>query len=552
MSSVFPNSTFSSLFSSNASSYVGPTYMATQAVGLFHGLPRGGYSNDVSSLISSNPLEQRNYIIGLLFLSILLMLIFFSWGLIILSFKCAGSKRVGFLSGSNFVQSTHYETKVDIERYISSFDSLEGSRETEVGLTEKLDNYRWPKRIRFFFIILSLMLMLLNILLTVEGVKHTSNTAYSVAEVTKETKLIVGEGLDTVRSLSGIGQSLEEVYVAVKDETGFESLCPGQDLTSLIGTDEIDLQDGIKQLEEVQTYIPLLAEFDNVLNKTHDIILSVEHALETYDTEWNWSLLIFTVPFILCCAFFVVGVILAWMDVSSCCIQFMLSYILLPIFVVLVIITSILASVFGIVATLNADSCIVPEATIKTAFDNYGINDTSLQYQLPFYILEGCHPTSNNPLTFIDTYQHQLQDVIISFNQFSAVTGSIGVENLNDICQRDVSTMISSIDILKSSFVDVFQIALNVLSLLSCERLNQLYVKTLHESFCTYSMSTFSWVYFILITISVCGWTLITLRSSWLDVLTIDSDGIILKLNNEKTMIEEYDSEPRASSKDVC
>jgi hypothetical protein len=62
-------------------------------------VPRYGYSNDLEDLIVGDSDEKNDYLLGLMAASLGLFCFFLVWMLLIVSFKCLGYQRVGFLSG---------------------------------------------------------------------------------------------------------------------------------------------------------------------------------------------------------------------------------------------------------------------------------------------------------------------------------------------------------------------------------------------------------------------------------------------------------------------
>lgn len=68
-------------------------------------MPRFGHSNSFASLFDSGSDGQTDYILGLLFAAVFILVLFVVWGILLLIFKCLGQKRVGFLSGSAFAST---------------------------------------------------------------------------------------------------------------------------------------------------------------------------------------------------------------------------------------------------------------------------------------------------------------------------------------------------------------------------------------------------------------------------------------------------------------
>ena len=60
------------------------------------------------------------------------------------------------------------------------------------------------------------------------------------------------------------------------------------------------------------------------------------------------------------------------------------------------------------------------------------------------------------------------------------------------------------------------------LDLVKCENINKLYVNTVHEAGCTYSVDALAWIFASALVISVCGLIMIMLRASYYPVEYLD------------------------------
>ena len=137
------------------------------------------------------------------------------------------------------------------------------------------------------------------------------------------------------------------------------------------------------------------------------------------------------------------------------------------------------------------------------------------------YILEGCSNNAHdnkdeNPLLFINKYQNLLEKSILSLSHFSTVMSSMDISRLNEYCNKDLTSTIYIFQLLQMSLMQLYQIILQMLSLYSCPNVSALYVRTVHHTVCTYSPDALRWMYVVLMGISISGWFMITLRSSYL------------------------------------
>ena len=78
--------------------YVAPTYKDTPSVIRSKRTPRFGNTDDIGSLINGTPMDKRSYITGVVAISIIILLIFTIWSIVLIVFKCLG-KKVGCAAG---------------------------------------------------------------------------------------------------------------------------------------------------------------------------------------------------------------------------------------------------------------------------------------------------------------------------------------------------------------------------------------------------------------------------------------------------------------------
>lgn len=86
------------------------------------------------------------------------------------------------------------------------------------------------------------------------------------------------------------------------------------------------------------------------------------------------------------------------------------------------------------------------------------------------------------------------------------------------------------------------------LDLFQCKNINELYVNTVHEAGCTYSVDAMAWMLACSIVISVCGLTMIMLRSSYYPEQYL---GVSEKWITKETATKSASFESRSSSKSL-
>ncbi len=110
------------------------------------------------------------------------------------------------------------------------------------------------------------------------------------------------------------------------------------------------------------------------------------------------------------------------------------------------------------------------------------------------------------------------------------------VNNLNAACSPlDFNSIRQMLTELSKNFESILQSLERTELLISCEALTPIYRKATSESLCNYNVVFLAWTFSCLVIISICGMTMITLRSSWkFDTTETDKNNVTLsrKSNN--------------------
>lgn len=154
------------------------------------------------------------------------------------------------------------------------------------------------------------------------------------------------------------------------------------------------------------------------------------------------------------------------------------------------------------------------------------------------YYTQRCLP-KYYPYDFLGSYYNKL---IIAQTSVDALINTLS-GNLDMIAQQCGTTdgelflslaqsMQSSLSVLKTT-VD------KTMNLVNCEDINNLYVSAMHDATCTHAPTAMGWIYGTLLTISISGMIMITLRSSYLTPQQ-DTRGLETKeINPAKQRVQE-------------
>lgn len=236
--------------------------------------------------------------------------------------------------------------------------------------------------------------------------------------------------------------------------------------------------------------------------------------------SWGWTPAFIVLPYVFCSSLLIIGVLMAWMEMSHPCFRFLQTWIILPIFSLLTGFCWIVACIVGSVATLNADLCMSgedemkgPEMSLVQLLHERGVDEDGLLYKIISYFTLGCQ--SANPFDFVDKYQHDLNEAVKEIQSFRRQVNHIGVESINELCGSDVQPLVNLLLPLSLNLVELLQYVGRTLSLISCQRIHQIFVKALYGAVCTHSVDALIWAFVTLVLVSFCGMIVATLRASW-------------------------------------
>mmetsp|Transcript_45499 Transcript_45499/g.67042 ORF Transcript_45499/g.67042 Transcript_45499/m.67042 type:complete len:643 (+) Transcript_45499:127-2055(+) len=473
-------------------SYSAPVYEPISVVDDFHDVPRLGRPSDISLLASSEREESVHYIYGVLFISFFICSVFVTWAMVILIFHCIGPKLVGFLSGSPF-------------------------RAPKQVCNGKTRPFRRPRRVRITFLICASMVITFTILLVTKGLYSVNTAVDTLYDSTMDVQDIVKEGNEIADNLFNVGDDTEGIRDSVVVD--LKTFCPAGDLSLIFG-DDLAIIRVADALDELQDFI--MGDLESLKEYLDEVQIGTEEVANAIDTyrQWKYQPLYFA-PLVLLCTVFILGTALAWRESSPSPFRCIQSFICLPFFIAFIVLAWILAFFVAIGSVMNADACsggvpASPDNTIMSFFAKSPIAQEQLLYTAVEYYVQGCN--TDDPFEFISTYQVQLENALTESKSLMDTLRGLDIEELSQLCGNDVSASVTGFQQLDLNMRVLLESAKQTVNLVSCNRINPLYVQTFHEAICTHSMTGLSWLMACLITISVCGMTMIMLRSSWLHV----------------------------------
>lgn len=131
------------------------------------------------------------------------------------------------------------------------------------------------------------------------------------------------------------------------------------------------------------------------------------------------------------------------------------------------------------------------------------------------YYTQQCLP-EYYPYDFLGSYYGKLVTAQASIEQLTTTLGG-SLALIQQQCGSDEGDLFMSLAESMKSSLDLLKETIDsTLSLVNCEDINNMYVSAVHSATCTHSPTALGWIYGTLLTISISGMVMITLRSSYL------------------------------------
>lgn len=459
------------------------TYESAPATETMHAAPRFGHTNDFSALFSTT--ETQDYLEGLVFAGAFILAIFLAWLLALAVFKCLGKNRVGFLSGAAFTTS--------------------GPR---------------PFYIRIVFINAAILFIVFTILVVTQGLTNLHSAVSTVGDSNDEVATILSNARGISISLSSIGQSTAQVRDELSQNLG--NFCPAEpNILALTGIDFDALaSQAISLLDQLGDFIENdVNTFQEEIRSAQETSALVGNTVDNIQAN-DWQALVVLIPYLSLAVFLVIGVFMAWCRRSNLIGTYLLTWLVLPLFILCIIVAFLASAFICLTAVSNADACSggadkTPDGTVYAVLDAQGLDPQSLQYRAIRYYIEQC-TVADDPFGFIRDYQQQIETAQATVATLSDSLQAVTVARLNLICGKDfgpfeglLATMASNLQILSDN-------AVNTLDLLSCERIVPIYVNSVYGATCTYSINGVTWTWSAFFVIAFMGMIMITFRSAYL------------------------------------
>ena len=265
-----------------------------------------------------------------------------------------------------------------------------------------------PMIIRIVFVVSTIFVVVFSAPLVTKGLTQLSNgvgTVYDSSVVSRIRMLLLycrafeldafscsreQELIGILDNVEEFANSLDEVALEFQplsqellSQLANDSFCPGVDLDSVTGLNFSSIvNDAVTSLGVDNFTLPQAEEARETLDTAQQTAVRVETTSENISIQ-DWQSLIFIVPFSIFAFLFLVGVVLVWFDRNVTWYICILSWVVLPLFIILVVICALCSGAIVIAASANAGKQCHALVLSRTRMFNLLLSNPLLQISVP-------------------------------------------------------------------------------------------------------------------------------------------------------------------------
>ena len=345
------------------------SYQVTKLVKYFHeSTPRFGHSENVALLASDISTEQKDYVVGTMFVSLFLVIILFLWCVGLATMKVMN--HLGLTCSIIERNSNRQKNMTDDDDEITS---MSGADHSKVSLFEEFENSEYSDGVevkqekrkllftRITFIVFAVFSVVSTVLLA-GGLSRLEESYESLQNGNAELHSIMQSGFELtdeimLKSERVILQRDKVVgfYTASLSDDGV--FCPKSSDTML----SIAGNSMSKSLTNLgQNFInPSFLKLNIETQQAFDFTTEMQNELDSL-SWWFWFSMNLIIVVNLMCIAFIVGLISEWQGIACGWYQKCQSDILIPIFIAIVLLIGFTSAGFAMVLVVNADFCYGP------------------------------------------------------------------------------------------------------------------------------------------------------------------------------------------------
>lgn len=513
----------------NETAFQPEEYVPTANVQQQHHSFRFGHTNDLEALI----LEPRgsndvvtDYILGVTAASMVILGIALLWLIVIMSFKCAGKKRVGFLAGRLECPNLQPPLQHPIEECLTEEDenfstqtpighhhnASSGPENFSVSETDHKFN-RKAVMVRVVFVISGICVMIAGVLFYSLGVTAFLN---SLNDVQNSLFIVESTAIESTNLTLSVLNAKHDLVSALNETMSDTSagLCQGQSQISN------EIREAGKLLVSDINEMTLAVEeslksFSTDLMTVANTARGMSNDLETASGFFYALVAISIVIDVLICIMLAVTVFSA-KGISNCFTKCVTCALIWPIFVLLLALSWIFATVFLVFSLAGSDFCYTPDEIVLAFLNQYKDKFDSVIFAILIFYVSGCAvvPQAMDDIAKLIT---MVETMLAHANDLADKIASESVDDLAAGCGLDKAGAIAlqkGVQLISGLSQELVKLLSSFKGIVSCQNINPIYTTLVYDATCTEAVDGFTWLYGSCFALCICAMTMITFRAA--------------------------------------
>lgn len=531
------------------SNYLPTPYVPPGAVSATHGQPRFGHTNSFDALLNGSEEQQKDYVMGIILGAMIILIVALVWFLGIVCLKIAGQKRVGFLAGHLVRPAAIGKSQDDedekggVEVVMEGDDNDEQAPRDGDGINEAVPivngaptksssssstanddiakaETKFTRQIWFvrsMFVLSGIIVIISGGLFYGKGVVSFRN---SIDEVRQGIDLVQTAAYKTIELTDGL--LLAERDLDDEMEPSREVAAERED-GSICGLDS-ELSVSIRNVyDELSTNVDefkgmlegSLASFGDDLRSLVSLTEEIDSSLDQADIFF-YILIAISVIIIGLIAAMLVGVFFAWKGINNCFTIAIRYAIIWPLFIFVLILSWIFATLFLVASLAGADFCISPDQYVQSLLNRNADEFDGIIFGFVLYYISGCTITPAGDADMVAIMQ-QARLVTTHAHDLLQLMNDLPIERIGIICGLTIpqaQALKSLVDLGHDTTHVINRGAVGLRDVLACETFNPIYTTFVHEAFCVEGVSGLKYIFSTTLFISIFSMVMIMFRAA--------------------------------------
>mmetsp|Transcript_20264 Transcript_20264/g.25057 ORF Transcript_20264/g.25057 Transcript_20264/m.25057 type:complete len:606 (+) Transcript_20264:286-2103(+) len=513
--------------------YVPPTFENTFAINQMHNAFRFGNPSDVTVLASDEfGADQQAYLVGLAGFSILILSITTLWILTLIILKLLGRK-VGCASGAPPAPSLAPQMPFIVQEATFSLSTSEhemqmpGNPEIIARETEDYNRVvaEWKEEVRRaeLEVFRTRVGFLLCGVVVLCGI---GSFLYFGIDSLRSSLDYTFTASDRVSQLVTRGINATDTFLAANDESSEktvdllatnENWCPAS--TSAV---ILNYKQNIKDIGAAVSAKNDNAAYVTDVKRANADLNEVQGKISALNDDLNKANIAFYVGMAI--AFFQAivtvvlmgGVISAWVKGMSAPFRCVQSYLILPVFLLLTLVSVVLSVVFVSSSIAFSDLCVGgPDGRVQSFMQMFKDRIDPMAFSFLNYYVSGC---TQEPVLDHFSYVPLLINATETTSNFVDSMDQETVDLLTLLCGAETPLIVAVANLLKTSLNSVERAVQTTVDVVQCSNGNGIYTDVAYNAICYDGISGMYGIYFSQLVIVVFSLIMVTTRVSWQDV----------------------------------